>query len=249
MFFRRLFVLACLVLRVDLSTSYQTNTPQSSSPSTSPQSTRRAFLATSTAVLSAATLSKQAAFAANVKVTAKAHTFLTSGGTVKPISDIDATTLFTNARVAYLFQGPDAISKNLVLEVLDLTVQRKAGTGPGVAPGKVEVLSSTKSFVDAATGMGLSAVSVDSDSLEKVVEFALGMPEGDVLLVGPILSRGTANDGKLVADTAAALELDVGGKREGGVISVLLDGPREGLVLEQGGYPVSDLLWYSRPTN
>jgi hypothetical protein len=45
------------------------------------------------------------------------------------------------------------------------------------------------------------------------------------------------------------LELDVGGKRERGVISVLVDGPREGLVLEQGGYPVSDLLWYSRPTN
>jgi hypothetical protein len=248
MFFRRLFVIACLVLRVDLSTSYQPTTSQSSSPSTSSQSTRRAFLTISTAVLSTAT-TKQAAFAANVKVTAKAHTFLTSGGTVKPISDIDATTLFTNARVAYLFQGPDAISKNLVLEVLDLTVQRKAGTGPGVTLGKVEVLSSTKSFVDASTGMGLSAVSVNSDSLEKVVEFALGMPEGDVLLVGPILSRGTANDGKLVADTAAALELDVGGKREGGVISVLLDGPREGLVLEQGGYPVSDLLWYSRPTN
>lgn len=248
MFSRRLFVLASLVLCVDLSTSYQTNTPQSSSSSTSPQSTRRVFLATSTAVLSAATLSKQAASAANIKVTTTGRTFLTSGGSVKPISDNDATRLFTNARVVYLFQGPEAISEKLGLEVLDLTVQRKAGTGPGVAPGKVEVLSSTKSFVDAAMGMGLSAVSVNSERLETVVEFALGMPEGDVLLVGPILSGGTATDGKLVAATAAALELDVSGKREGGVISVLLDGPRKGLVqIEQGGYPVSDLLWYSRP--
>jgi hypothetical protein len=56
--------------------------------------------------------------------------------------------------------------------------------------------------------------------------------------VGPILSRGTANAGKLVAGTAAALELDVGGKRgEGGAIYVLLDGPREGLVLEQEDIP------------
>jgi hypothetical protein len=94
-------------------------------------------------------------------------------------------------------------------------------------PGRVEVLSST-----------LSAISVNSDSFrEKVVEFALGMPKGDVLLVGPILSQGTANAGKLVAGTAAALELDVGGKREGGAIYVLLDGPREGLVLEQEDIP------------
>ena len=50
----------------------------------------------------------------------------------------------TNARVVYLFHGPEAISENLGLEVLDLMVQPKAGTGPGVAPGKVEVLSSTK---------------------------------------------------------------------------------------------------------
>lgn len=155
MIFRSLFVIACLVLRVDLSTSYQRNTPQSSSPSTLPQSTRRAFLTISTAVLSAATLSKEAAFAANVKVTATAHTFLTSSGSFRPIrDDDDATRLFTNARVVYLFQSPEAISENLVLEVLDSTVQRKAGTGLGVTPGKVEVLSSINSFVDATTGTG-----------------------------------------------------------------------------------------------
>jgi hypothetical protein len=74
------------------------------------------------------------------------------------------------------------------------------------------------------------------------------MPEGDVLLVADFLSRGTASDGKLLAGTAAALERAAGGKTEGAVLSVLLDGHREGLVLEQGGYPVSDLLWYSRPT-
>ena len=50
---------------------------------------------------------------------------------------------------------------------------------------------------------------------------------------------------QILADTAAALGTFVGGKVGGGVISVLLDGPTEGLLLNENGYPASELLWYS----
>jgi hypothetical protein len=88
-----------------------------------------------------------------------------------------------------------------------------------------------------------SSIAMLVDQVTKAVK---SMPEGDVLLVGPIQSGGTARDGKTIVDTAAALNIAVGGKRGGGVMSVLLDGPRQGLLLEEGGYSTCELLWYSR---
>jgi len=73
------------------------------------------------------------------------------------------------------------------------------------------------------------------------------MPDGDVLLVGPIPSGGTAEDGKLLAGTASRIGTFVGGKQGNGVISVLLNGPTENLKLVESGFPTSELLWYSLP--
>jgi hypothetical protein len=208
-------------------------------------------MTTAAIVAASSTLLPQPALSAvDIKVTPLAHTFITaSGAAAKPIRENDATRLFTNARVVYLFEGKNKkADANIASEVLDLTVQRKAGQGPGVTPGSVNVLSSTKSFVDAALGMGVSAATATSEAQDAVVAAARAMPEGDVLLVGPILSGGTAADGKVLSEAAKALGTFIGGKKEGGVISVLLDGPREGLQLEESGYPISELLWYSLPS-
>ena len=187
--------------------------------------TRRAFLSTATAAVAASTVTP--ALAADIKVTPLAHTFITSSGSAKPIRENDATRFFTNARVVYLFEGKGA-DPGLAAEVVDLTEKRKAGKGPGVTPGSVKVSK--------------SATTPDA-----VVTAAKNMPAGDVLLVGPIASGGTAADGKTLADTAKALGTFVGGKTGNGVVSVLFDAPREGLKLEEGGYATSELLWYSLP--
>jgi hypothetical protein len=216
-----------LLLVLDVAASYQVRPAghQSKQPSVPTSATRRAFLTTTTAAIAASTL-PQPALSADIKVTPIAHTFITASGAAKPIRENDATRLFTNARVVYLFEGKGADS-GFASEVLDLTVKRKAGEGPGVTPGSVQVSKSA--------------------APDAVAAAAKNMPEGDVLLVGPIPSGGTAADGKVLADTAKALGTFVGGKTGGGVISVLLDGPREGLKLEEGGYPTSELLWYSLP--
>jgi hypothetical protein len=204
--------------------------------------TRRAFLVQTVTVASTVGLSvvispPSALAATDIKVTPVAHTFITSSGTAKPIRENDATRFFTNARVVYLLEGATASNINLARDVFELTIQRKAEEGPGVTKGKVELLPLKEN---------------DSSSLSSIVntvtQFVQNMSgAGDVVLVGPLPSKGTVQDGKLLADTAAALGTFVGGKREGGVISVLLDGPRHGLQLEEGGYPISDLLWYSLP--
>jgi hypothetical protein len=45
--------------------------------------------------------------------------------------------------------------------------------------------------------------------------------------------------------TAEALSIFVGGKTDGGVMSVLLDGPKEDIKFQESGYPTSELLWFS----
>lgn len=164
-----------------------------------------------------------------IKVSPVSHTFITSSGSAatKPIRENDATRYFTNARVVFLLEGKNAVPGKLAAEIVDLTTQRKADCGAGVTPGNVQQLK--------------------GGPAKAVADAAKAMPEGDVLLVGPISSTGTAGDGKLLADTAAALGTFVGGKKGGGVISVLLDGPKENIQFEESGYPTSDLFWFSLP--
>jgi hypothetical protein len=174
-----------------------------------------------------------------IKVTAIAHTFVTTGKSPSPnpIRENDATRFFTNARVMYLFVGSndDDNSLKLAQEVTDLTKQRKAEKGPGVTPGNIQTLD----------------INQESESpsaiIARVVKAANQMPEGDVLVVGPIRSTGTGGDGRLLMDTASGLGTFVGGKKEQGVVSVLLNGPKENLKLIESGFPASELLWYSLP--
>ena len=165
----------------------------------------------------------------NLKVTPLAHTFITSSGTAKPIRENDATRFFTNARVVYMFEGKPGASSALASEVTALVLKRKSERGPGVTPGSVH--------------------SMTTGNVDAVVAKARQLPEGDVLLVGPIPSGGTASDGKILTETANSLGSFVGGRIGGGVLSVLLDGPREGLKLVESGFPTSELLWYSLPAS
>ena len=159
----------------------------------------------------------------------------------KPVRENDATHFFTNTRVVYLFEGKnnnENNNDNLAQEVTDLTTKRKAERGPGVTSGNVQTLTATQ--FKSKEG---SVVPVD-----KIVETAKQMTEGGVLLVGQIPSRGTAADGKILADAASTLGTSIGGESGGGVISVLLNGPKENLKLnESSGFPASELLWYSLP--
>jgi hypothetical protein len=211
----------------------------------------------SIATAAAAALPKPAAAAAadadvvstgTIKVTAIAHTFVTTGKSPspKPIRENDATRFFTNARVVYLFEdnnnnNSSSDNRKLAQEVTDLTRQRKADRGPGVTPGNLKTLVPESPLKQGEDG-ARSAVCA------RVVETAGNMPDGDVLLVGPIPSLGTANDGKLLAKTASGLGTFVGGQKEQGVISVLLNGPRENLKLVESGFPTSELLWYTLPS-
>jgi hypothetical protein len=68
----------------------------------------------------------------NIKVTPLAHTFVSNGGSrPKPIRENDTTRLLTNARVVYLLEGKGSKTPDLAMEVLQLTIQRKADRGPG----------------------------------------------------------------------------------------------------------------------
>ena len=170
--------------------------------------------------------------ASPIKVTAIAHTFVTSAKSPspKPIRENDATRLCTNARVVYLFDGSND-SNQLAQEITELTRQRKADEGPGVTRGNLVTFASTKA---------------NSNTLvDAVVQTARQLPSGDVLVVGPVQSRGTNANGKLLEQTASGLGTFVGGQKGQGVISVLLNGPREDLKLVESGVPTSELLWYS----
>jgi len=161
------------------------------------------------------------------KVTPIAHTFITSSGSIKTVRENDATRYFTNARVVYLFDGKSIYGGNnnnnsnnisVAKEVIELTIKRKIDRGPGVTAGNIETM-------DVPTSISTTKI------VELVTEKAKLMSNGDVLLVGPLPSAGTTSDGKILANTASNLGIFVGGKSGGGVISVLLDGPRENLIL------------------
>jgi len=195
--------------------------------------------------------------ALDIKVTPVAHTFLTSSGAPKPVRENDATRLLTNARVVYLFvsEGGDSKEKKSMLstEVLTLTAKRKAGRGSGVTPGQLHVATFDAPLKETATSLDLllspasPATTVKNflSSAKEVSIIAASLPEGDTLVVGPIASSGVAAEGKLIADCANYLGVEVGGAKSGGVISVVLDGPRQNVVMEEQGYPTSTLLWYS----
>jgi hypothetical protein len=238
--------LALVSLQAGVSFGYQTPLPPSpESIVRSDQHTidatinsrRKALQTAFTAIASTAVLPFPALADVNVKVTNVAHTFVTEKS-VKPIRENDATRIFTNARVAFLFTGPSSAAASQQ-DLLNLTVQRKAGKGAGVTPGNVEVMSSSPSFLDySKKTLGLSTVQVSSFSVDKIQDVVKSMPDGDVLFVGPIPSKGNvADDAKLVSDLAASMNL----KANSEVVSILLDGPTsfgstDGL---------STVLWYS----
>lgn len=212
-------------------------------PQTKLNESRRAFATNSVAAVALSSFAPLSAQALDVKVTPVAHTFITSTSAIKPLRENDATRFLTNARVVYLLEGSDA-NVDLASEVLSLTVKRKADQGPGVTPGQIHV-AGTKGFMDYAASLGVATELLKDMSPQSVAKAAGALPEGDTLIVGPVKSGGVAADGKLVSDAAQALGVPVGGAKSGGVLSILLDGPRNDVSLEEGGYPISTLLWFS----
>jgi septum formation inhibitor MinC len=196
-------------------------------------------------VANAATTSPSAAATTvSINVNPLAHTFAvqSSSAKPKPTRENDATRFLTNARIVFLFQGNNnnnngatAGNDQLVNEIIQLTTKRKNDAGPGVTPGSVIQLSPPSASKN-------NLVDTIVQSYQK-----LSTTPGDVLLVGPIPTQGIVADGRLKTDTATALGTFVGTSNGGGVISVLLDGPTQNFVLFDGGYPISDLLWYSIP--
>jgi len=153
-----------------------------------------------------------------------AHTFVTAitkgQGVVKPTRENDFTRFLTNAKVVLLFAGDGGGSTAGEQEVTKLTKERKVGQGPGVTPGNIVISASKK-----------------ATSLEKE---ASSLGKGDTLIV-TVPSASFASDKKVAADCAASLGLFLGGAKEGGLVSVLVDGSKS-VTVEESGY---DLLWYS----
>ena len=180
----------------------------------------------------------------SMKVTPIAHTFVSSATTdkvaVKPLRENDATRFFTNARVVHVFyDGDDSKAEKVFKEVLDLTVKRKNGEGAGVTPGTVHILcdGSCDAYND------IDGLSVSNKSLKGLLG---DIGTGDVVLIPPKKSGGTVTNAKIVEATGSELNLSVGGQKSGGVISLLLNGPRdsETLVVSDGRYSTSTILWY-----
>jgi len=136
--------------------------------------------------------------ATNINVTPLVHTFLVSNeGKVKPIRENDATRYLTNAKVVYLFQGSSADS-TIVNEILNLTVKRKTEQGPGVTPGKVQAMLTYPGFgIDDNQLQSISTFVDSSISKNDVVKKVRDLTEGDVLVVGPITSKGITENGKV----------------------------------------------------
>jgi len=193
---------------------------------------RRSFVASTAAIVTSSLLvefptspsspGNSIANAVDIKVTPMAHTFVTGitkgQGVVKPTRENDFTRFLTNAKVVLLFTGDGSTGGEQ--EVTKLTKERKAGEGPGVTPGNIVMSAANK-----------------VTSLEKEVS-SLG--KGDTLIV-TIPSASFAGDRKAAADSATSLGLFLGGAKEGGVVSVLVDGSKS-VTIEESGY---DLLWYS----
>mmetsp|Transcript_44449 Transcript_44449/g.53774 ORF Transcript_44449/g.53774 Transcript_44449/m.53774 type:complete len:235 (+) Transcript_44449:121-825(+) len=176
-----------------------------------------------------------------IKVTPLAHTFVVSKSstTVKPIRENDSTRILTNARVVLLFLGSATQQRqqqeegsrttSVTEEIVALTVKRKREKGPGVTPGDVkQVGGEISSSFDSVRGLMASN--------------AIG--DGDCLLVGPLVSAGAREDEKIVKKYANELGLEIGAEKSGGVVGVLLNGPRAPNTLDIEGEAYS-LLWYS----
>ena len=114
-----------------------------------------------------------------------------------------------------------------------------------MTPGNVVVATANGAMSDAAKGAGATVETLNVVTAEAVAKAAGGIGAGDVLVVGPVPAKSTASNGVLVADTAKLLGVDVGGAKSGGVLSVLVDGPSKEIRLQEDGYPLSTILWYS----
>lgn len=207
---------------------------------------RRSFLISIAATTTTFLLSPPLANAAiDIKVSNVAHTFITSSNKPKPLRENDATRYLTNAKVVYLFKGNNNDETNLFNEIVQLTIDRKAGQGPGVTPGNVHVLTTSATSKEAAAVTTIVKDSITTQTVVEAVASSSLDTDGDILLVGPLPSKSTVRNGKMVAEAAQALGIKVGGAREGGLVSVLMDGPTQGLLMEEEGYPTSTILWYS----
>ena len=213
-------------------------------PSSATTGSRSSALETSTTITASTTTVTQ-----TIKVTPVAHTFISSVSndgkiTIKPLRENDATRYFTNARVVHLFyNGENEKAIQTVKEILELTIARKAGQGPGVTPGRVHILSNNNEVEDVFSNIaGLSILK------EPALKYALAnLPSGDVVFLSPKKSNGTIINGMLVEQSALTCGLDVGGGKSGGVISCLMNGPRdpETIAVLDGGYTSSTILWYT----
>jgi hypothetical protein len=185
-----------------------------------------------------------------VKVNPIAHTFVLSTTankppSIKPLRENDSTRFLTNARVVHVFyDGEEEKSQKTFGEILDLTVKRKKGEGAGVTPGAVHYLSGDGGGVYSnIDGLSVLKGSTSSQSLKTVLE---KLPSDDVVIVSPKKSIGTVGNGKIVEETGTVCGLDVGGQRGGGVISLLLNGPKdpEPIIVVDGDYSTSTIVWY-----
>lgn len=190
--------------------------------------------------------------AVKVKVTPVAHTFVASADKgIKPLRENDATRFFTNARIMVSFYGGGSDTSKLdstFAEILDLTIKRKAEKGSGVTPGDVifgEIAGQRVAPSASAANAKMVAVKDTSPSSVSAAVSALSA-EGDVLILSPTPTKGTAGDGKVLAAIAEAAGLEAGA-RGGQVLGLLIDGPRDpqSVLLSEGGYALQPILWYS----
>lgn len=189
--------------------------------------------------------------AVKVKVTPVAHTFVASAKGVKPLRENDATRFFTNARIVVPFYGGGFDTGKLdatFAELLNLTIKRKAEKGPGVTPGDVifgEIAGQRVTPFASAANAKMVAVKDASPSSVSAAVSALSA-EGDVLILSPTPTKGTAGDGKVLTAIAEAAGLEAGA-RGGQVLGLLIDGPRDpqSVLLSEGGYALQPILWYS----
>ena len=189
--------------------------------------------------------------AVKVKVTPVAHTFVASAEKgIKPLRENDATRFFTNARIVVPFYGGGSDTSKLdstFSDILDLTIKRKAEKGPGVTPGDVIFGKVAGQRVASAASASVKMVAVKDSSPSSISAAASALSaEGDVLVLSPFPTKGTADDGKVVAAIAEAAGLEAGA-RGGQVLGLLIDGPRDpqSVLLSEGGSALQPILWYS----
>lgn len=183
-----------------------------------------------------------------VKVTPVSHTFISSTASskasIKPIRENDATRYFTNARVMHMFYDGDISKAKITMKtILDLTVKRKKGEGAGVTPGDVHFLVDVGDEYDVSEIDGILMLNYGGKDLKDILG---SLPDSDVLVLAPKKSSGTVGNGKILEGTAIKCGLEIGGSKSGGVISVLMNGPKDPdpVSVLESGYPTSTILWY-----